>query len=68
MSIYKTALAATAFALVAASANAQAYSYSSTTVPVQKPSISADARKANASLAQEKAPFSREALERFGGN
>lgn len=66
MSIFKTALTAATFALVAVSANAQTY----TTAPVQKPVISQDARKAHAStvIVKEKAPFSREALESVTSN
>jgi hypothetical protein len=67
MSIIKTALTAAALTLVAVSANAQAYTYSA---PVKKPVISQDARSAHGSvvIVKEKAPFSRESLERFTSN
>jgi len=66
MSMIKTALTAATLALVAVSANAQTY----TTAPVQKPVIQQDARSAHGSavIVKEKAPFSRESLERFTSN
>lgn len=64
MSIIKTALTAAALTLVAVSANAQTY-----TAPVAKPVISQDARAAHGSvIVKEKAPFSRESLERVTSN
>jgi hypothetical protein len=65
MSLIKTALTAAALTLVAVSANAQTY-----TAPVSKPVISQDARNAHGStvIVKEKAPFSRESLERFTSN
>lgn len=69
MSMIRTALTAATLALVAVSANAQTYT-TAPAAPVKKPVISHDARKAQAStvIADEKAPFSREALERFTSN
>jgi hypothetical protein len=65
MSMIKTAFAVAALTLAAVSANAQTY-----TAPVSKPIISQEARSAHGSavIVKEKAPFSRESLERFTSN